>query len=194
MAKGKAKGRRKTVDKWKKKQWFTILASKIFDKKPLAETPAEKAINLESRTIKITLDKLTGQRNKRDITITFKADNIQGQNINTKISKFELGKSLLRLVRRRNSKIGLVEKIPVKEGDAKISLVTVTHKKATQSQKTAIRKIMFEELNKLKGKDFEDVVKELLLENFVGKILKKANSICIIKKVVVAKAVFIKSK
>ena len=59
MAEKGAKGRRKTVDKWKKKKWYTITASKIFNKKPLGETPVEKPVNLASRTIKITKPLLT---------------------------------------------------------------------------------------------------------------------------------------
>jgi ribosomal protein S3AE len=190
-----AKGRRKTVDKWKKKSWYTIVSSKTFSKKPLCETPAEKAHHLENRTYKITLDRLTGQRMRRDVSVYFKYDNVQGQTINTKVSKFEVTKSTLgRLIRRRNSKVASFVKIGVVGGDARVSVVVVTGRKATQRQKTSIRAITDKEIDTLKGKDFEAVVEELLLGKFAGVLAKKAAKICIIKKVVVSKATFTKAK
>jgi ribosomal protein S3AE len=190
-----SKGRRKTVDKWKKKSWYTITASRIFDKKPLGETPAEKLVNLPGRTMKITMDRLTGQRTRRDISIYFKYGDVQGQTISTKISKFLVNKATLgRLVRRRNSKVASFVKIPVIGGDARITVVVVTARKATQKQKTSIRGITDQELAALRGKDFEDVVEELLLGKFAGNLSRKAGKVCIIKKVVVSKASFTEAK
>ena len=143
MADKGAKGRRKTVDKWKKKKWFTITASKIFNKKPLGETPVEKPVNLTGRTIKVTLDTLTGQRARRDVSVYFKTSDVQGQTITTKISKFEVSKGALsRTIRRRNSKVGLVKKIPVAGGEARINIIVITGRKANQNQRTGIRALI----------------------------------------------------
>ncbi|MBT4870694.1 MAG: hypothetical protein HON47_03915 [Candidatus Diapherotrites archaeon] len=195
MAEKGAKGRRKTVDKWKKKKWYTITASKIFNKKPLGETPVEKPVNLASRTIKITLDVLTGQRARRDVTVYFKTSDVQGQTISTKVSKFEVSKGALsRTIRRRNSKVALVEKIPVVGGEARVTIIVITGRKANQKQKTGIRALISEQAKDLKGKEFEDVVKEVLLEGFGNDLFKKATKICSIKKVVIAKASFTEAK
>ena len=190
-----AKGRRKTVDKWKKKSWYTIVSSKIFDKKPLCQTPAEKPIHLTGRTFKVTMDRLTGQRTKRDVAVYFKYDSVQGQTINTKVSKFEVTKSTLgRLIRRRNSKVASFIKLQSVGGDARVSIIVVTARDATQRQKTSIREITEKETNSLKGKEFESIVNELLLGKFAGDLAKKASKICMIKKVVVSKAVFSEAK
>lgn len=187
--------RRKTVDKWKKKKWFLIKASKLFDGKVLAETPAEKPINLTGRTIRVTLDKLTGQRTKRDTTIHFKTFDVQGQNINTKISRFSLAKSTIgRLIRRGNSKIMVVERIPVIGGEARITMIVVSLNKATNAQKAGVMKIMKEKLSAFKGNDFEEVVNELLLGKISGNIFKEAEKVCMVKKVIAYKAIFTESK
>ena len=189
------KARRKTVDKWKKKKWFSIKASKLFDGKDLGETPAEKPIQLTNRTIKVTLDKLTGQRQKRDIIVHFKADTIQGQTINTKISKFEMTKSSVgRMLRRRNSKVMLVEKVNVEGGDARITIIAITARKATAAQKTGIRAIIKEHTKKFHGKDFEAIVKELLMGNFATAVYKDAGKVFMVKKVVVYKASYTPAK
>lgn len=187
--------RRKTVDKWKKKKWFLVKASRIFDSKVLAETPAEKPINLTGRTLKVTLDKLTGLRMKRDTSIYFRTFDIQGQNINTKISKFELSKSSIgRLIRRGNSKVMVVESIPVIGGEARVSLVAITVKKTTNAQKAGLRKMMKEKLMSFNGKDFEEVVQELILGKFTNNVFKDIEKICMIKKVIAFKATFTESK
>jgi small subunit ribosomal protein S3Ae len=189
------KGRRKTVDKWKKKKWFTIAASKLFDKKPLGETPAEKPINIAGRTIKITLDVLTGQRARRDVMIFFKTTDVQGQTINTKISKYEVNKgSLSRTIRRRSSKVGLVTVVPSVGGEAKLNVIVITGGKATRKQEAGIRAIISSQVKTLSGKDFEEIVKETLLGNFANDLGKKAAKIYIVKKVIVAKASFTETK
>lgn len=189
------KGRRKTVDKWKKKKWYTITASKIFNKKPLAETPVERPVNLTGRTIKVTLDILTGQRARRDVAVFFKTSDVQGTNISTKVSKFEVNKGALsRTVRRRNSKVGLVEKIPVIGGEARVNIMVITGRMANQKQKTGIRAIISEHAKVLYGKDFEDLVQEVLLGGFGNDLFKKAAKICSVKKVIIAKATFTGTK
>jgi small subunit ribosomal protein S3Ae len=195
MADKGAKGRRKTVDKWKKKKWFTITASKIFNKKPLGETPVEKPVNLTGRTIKVTLDVLTGQRARRDVVVYFKTNDVQGQTISTKVSKFEVNKGALnRSIRRRNSKVGLVKKIPVVGGEARVNIIVITANKANQKQKTGIRALIDEQAKSLNGKDFEAVVNDLLLTGFSNDLFKKAAKIISIKKVIVAKASFTEAK
>jgi len=46
----------RTADKWKKKQWYNIIAPAEFDKVVIGETVAEKPKNIEGRIIKIDLD------------------------------------------------------------------------------------------------------------------------------------------
>jgi len=191
----KSSGARKTVDKWKKKKWFTILASKIFDKKPLGETPGEKPKNIMGRTFKTTMDVVTGQRTKRDYVLSFKVNDIQGQTASTSISGFEVNKGTLgRTVRRRNSKVALHENLPVAGGEAVTTVIVVTDRKATNAQKAGVQKIMKEHLAQLAGKDFEVLTQELLLGNFSNDLFKKASKVCPVKKVIVAKATFYASK
>jgi len=191
----KSSGARKTVDKWKKKKWFTILSSKIFDKKPLCETPGEKPKNIMGRTFKTTMDMVTGQRTKRDYVLSFKVNDIQGQNASTVISGFEVNKGTLgRTVRRRNSKVALHENLPVVGGEAITTILVVTDRKATNAQKAGVQKIIKEHLAPLAGKDFEILTQELLLGNFSNDLFKKALKVCPIKKVIVAKSTYSQSK
>ena len=191
----KASASRKTVDKWKKKKWFNVVSSKIFDKRPLGDTPGEKPKNIMGRVMRTTLDTVTGQRAKRDYLISFKINDVQGQTASTVISTFEINKGTLgRTIRRRNSKVSLVRRIPVVGGEALTNIVVVTDRKATNAQKTGIRKLIQEQAATLNGKDFELLVQELLLGNFSNELFKKALKVCAVKKVIVSKSTFIESK
>jgi len=191
----KASAARKTVDKWKKKKWFSIVASKIFDRKPLGETPGEKPKNIMGRTFKSTLDIVTGQRAKRDYMVSFKINDIQGQTASTVISEFSVNKGTLgRTIRRRNSKVGIVKRVPVVGGEAMTTVLVITERKAPNEQKTAIRKIIEEQLATLNGKDFELLVQELLLGNFSNELFKRASKIYPVKKVIVSKSTFFETK
>ena len=191
----KASAARKTVDKWKKKKWFNVLSSKVFDKKPLGETPGEKPKNIMGRTFKCTLDVVTGQRTKRDYMMSFKINDIQGQTASTVISEFVVNKGTLgRTIRRRNSKVALVKRIPVVGGEAITTILVITDRKATNAQKAGVQKIMKEHIQPLAGKDFEVVTQELLLGNFSNDLFKKAIKVCPIKKVIVAKSTYSQSK
>ncbi len=191
----KASAARKTVDKWKKKKWFNVVSSKIFDRKPLGETPGEKPKNVMGRTMRTTLDNITGQRAKREYVVSFKINDIQGQTASTVVSEFEVNKGTLgRTIRRRNSKVGLVERIPVLGGEAMTTVVVITDRKATNAQKAILRKMTKEQLETLKGRDFELVAQELLLGNFSNELFKNASKICPIKKVIVSKSTFTETK
>jgi small subunit ribosomal protein S3Ae len=191
----KASAARKTVDKWKKKKWFNVTASKIFDKRPLGETPGEKPKNVLGRTMKVTLDTVTGQRMKRDYTVSFKINDVQGQTASTVISEFSVNKGTLgRTIRRRNSKVALVDKVPVVGGEAMTTVVVISERKATNIQKATIRAMIKEQLASLAGKDFELLVQELLLGNFSNDLFKKASKIAPVKKVIVSKSTFTETK
>jgi small subunit ribosomal protein S3Ae len=193
----KAKGAHKGVDKWKKKKWFALNASRAFEGKPLGSCPAEKPKNVIGRTIKVTLDTVSGQRAMRDIAAYFKVFEVQGQNANTKISQFETNKGFLgRTIRRRASKIALIEKIPVKGGNARVTIVAISDRKCTSKQKTGIRKVISEELALVGGreKEFDDVARALLFGGFDNAVFKRAKKICSMKKVIPAKAVFLEAK
>ncbi|MFA6268322.1 MAG: hypothetical protein WCW13_00445 [archaeon] len=191
----KASAARKTVDKWKKKKWFAVLSSKIFDKRPLGETPGEKPKNIMGRIFKVTLDTVTGQRAKRDYMVSFKINDIQGQTASTVVSEFVVNKGTLgRTIRRRNSKVAVVARIPVVGGEAMTTVIVVTDRKATNAQKTGLREIIREHMNSLNGKDFELVVQDLLLGNFSNELFKKALKVCQVKKVIVSKSTFFESR
>ena len=186
---------KRTVDKWKKKQKFSLIAPKSFGNKILGTTFAEKPKLVIKRTITLPLSDLTGQRMKRHISVRFKVVDVQGQNAQTDIVGFRINPGYIsRLIRRRSSKVDLTKKIDCAKGKANITVITVTARKARSAQKTAIRKIVSDLLKKLEGKSFEDLIQELLFGTFSTKVFKESKKIALIKRIEVLKADFVEGK
>lgn len=102
----------KTVDKWKKKKWYTIKTPALMDGREITTTPAEKPEQVMGRTIRMSARDLSGQAKKSHYLITLKVSDVQGLNAQTSLDGFEVPPALIKkYVRRRKSKVDLVQNI-----------------------------------------------------------------------------------
>lgn len=182
---------RRTTDKWKKKKWFTIVASKEFGNKVIGETPAEKVKILDGRVVKTNLGNLTNQRQKRHISVSFKIIKVEGSTANTVLIGHEIGPSYLgRMVRRRSSKIETVQTVITKDKQSvKVKTVAITARKSKKNQKTAIRKIMSTIIaDSAKKKTCNQFAQELIFGIISSKIFNDIKKIVPIKRVEIVKS------
>lgn len=189
--KGKPK---RTVDKWKKKKWFTIYAPKLFDQKVVGETVAEKPELLKGRIISVSARDVTNQPRKQHVSLNFKVRDVQALKVYTELVGHEVKPSFLkRMIRRRSSKIETNQIVQLKnESKASVKTVVLSMKKLRERQKTAIRKIMIQKIDYAgKKKDFDDFVQELVFGHVAAKIGNEAKKIALIKRVEVVKSVLI---
>src|SRR3989338_6130015 len=109
--KAKPKAKKKTVDKWKKKIWYTLYAPAYFDNKPLGETIAEKPEQVSNRTIVVSGRDLNPAK-KTNASLRFKVKEVQGNKAYTETMGHEVAEGFVRrLVRRRGSKIECVQDV-----------------------------------------------------------------------------------
>lgn len=107
----------KTVDKWKKKKWYTIKTPTIMDGREITTTPAEKPEQVMGRTIRMSARDLSGQPKKSHYLITMKVSDVQGLSAQTSLVGFEVPPALVKkYVRRRKSKVDLVQNITFSSG------------------------------------------------------------------------------
>ncbi|MDO8428462.1 MAG: hypothetical protein Q7S92_04585 [Candidatus Diapherotrites archaeon] len=190
MAEVQSKKLKATVDKWKKKRWYTVLAPASFDRQLLGETPAAKPNLLENRTIEITLDKVTGDRKQRHITTTFQVVRVEGSNAHTELQGHEIKQSYLsRLIRRRKSKVDTVctaltrdkKQVRVKA----LCLANLVPKK----EESELRRIMDDELmGSAKRRDADQYIQELIFGTIAARIFKRAKNVAIIKRIEIVKS------
>jgi len=188
--------KKKTMDKWKKKKWFEILAPKSFEERKIGETPAEKNSMLVGRTIRVSLDTLTGQRKQRSIKIKFRISSVQETKAFTETCGHEIDRSYIRrLSRRRQSKINTVVGVETKDRKNVAVTAMVLAVKTEREKERKIRKLMekiiAEDADK---KEFEQLMQEFLFGVTAMKILKQAREIARIKRVEIIKTRLLEGK
>ena len=181
----------RTVDKWKKKQWYNIIAPDEFDKKLLGETVAEKPKNLVGRIIKVDLGQLTGQRQKRHISVLFKVKVVEGNNAGCVTLGHKISQGFLnRLVRRRMSKIEVTQTAETAdEKRIKVKSIALSVRKLSKKQKTDISKKTREVVEKsVKKKPFVQVSQEIVFGVVASKLFKQLTKIAPLKRVEIIKS------
>lgn len=195
--KGKKIVKRKTVDKWKKKKWFSLIAPDFFDKQILGETPAEEEEMVQNRVIKLSVAEVTKQPKFGHVSLSFKVKSVSGQKAQTIFVGHEIQDGYIRrLVRRRSSKITVVKDVITKTGEKlRVKAVAFTNRKATGPQETEIRKRMEKELvSDAQKKEFGQFVQELIFGNASSGLFKVIKPIIPIKRVEIQKSQLLEQK
>ena len=186
----KKKKKRRTQDTWKKKKWYTIISPKSFDEKVIGTTPAEADKKIKNRSIKVPLDRITGNISQQFIKINLKTSEIKGQTVHTQLSGFELSKDFVhRNIRRRRSMIRAIPTLITKDRKKiRITLYTFTRRKISTRQKNEIRQKMTELIGKkVKETSFENLIKKCVDGTVRKEIMKEVKKIAPIKGVDVSK-------
>jgi small subunit ribosomal protein S3Ae len=182
---------KRTVDKWKRKKWFKIYSSKEFDKKEIGETPGDKEKSVLGRTIRANFGELTGERQKRHIAITFKVNEVKGQQAFTEIVKHEISPGYInRMVRRRISKVEAVQVITTKDNRrVKVKTIALSQKKLDKRQETAIRREIAESIEKSsKRREFAPFIQLVVFGVLASKLFKDLKKIAPLKRVEIVKS------
>lgn len=182
--------KRKGVDKWKTKKWFTVLAPATFNNAVIAHTPGEEAEGLMGRTVHVSARDLTGNIKKNQLMLAFKVNNVQGLNAFTAFDAIEVQPSALRrLVRRRSTKVESVDDVMCKDGvRARIKSVALSANKISRPQQAAVRRILHAEAAEFAAAtDFEAVLNLCATSDPIAKAIDKARKIAPMKRVDVLK-------
>jgi len=187
----------RTSDKWKKKQWYNIIAPAEFDKAMIGETVAEKPKNVEGRIIKVDLGQLTGQRQKRYIGVLFKIEKVEGNNAGCKTLGHEASPGFIsRLVRRRMSKIEIVQTLRTADNKRiKVKTIALSVRKLSKKQETDIGKKMAEMMKEtVLKKPYVQASQEMIFGAMASKIFKVLTKIAPLKRVEIIKSRVLEGK
>jgi small subunit ribosomal protein S3Ae len=196
-AKPQQKARKKSVDKWKKKSWYTIIAPEEFERKELGETISEKPENVVGRVVNITAGELANQPKKSHIHIKFKVVNVTANKAHAEAVGHTIKDTYLkRIIRRRSSKIMIVGTYASKDKkNFSIKTIIVTEKKASNRQKASILKKANEIVAKfISNLESKKVVEELVFGNLPNKIFPEIKKIVPIKRIEIVNSALLKAK
>ncbi len=170
--------------KIKKKNWYPIIAPKMFRNAVLGETLLVESKLAIGKPVKANLANLIGDFKKQHINIKFVVDNVQENKAYTSVSGYEMiAASVKRLTRRRRDKIELSFLSKTADNkDIRIKVLIFTLSLTSGSVKRALNNqaltIMKKEISKLK---FEDLISDIITNKFQKSLVMKLKKIYPIK-------------
>jgi len=157
----------KTIDKWRKKRYFSILAPNIFQERELGNAMAYESASLKGRAIETNLMVLTGNVKKQDINITFKVVSVKGDTAFTFIDKYEVSPAAIkRKVRRGRDRLDESFQCVTKDNRiVRIKPLIITGVKTSRSVKAALRKETIQFIiNSIRRVDYDTLILDILNE------------------------------
>jgi small subunit ribosomal protein S3Ae len=183
-------------DKWKLKKWFTILAPKTFGEVVLGSTPAYDVSQSLNRKVETTLYDLTGDFSLVYVHLYFKVVGYDGDKLLTMFAGHELSRDYIRsLVRRKSSKIDAIIDVQTKDGYVlRVKGLALTTYRAHRSQKTAIRKIIWDIVSKKATEStFDQYIQDIVFGKIANDIFQEAKKIYPLRKVEIEKTKVLKT-
>ncbi len=103
---GKSSKEGKTIDIWKRKKWYTLIAPKAFKETVLGETPALESKMVIGREANLSLMAVLGDMKKQNISVSFVVQKVTGEKAFTEVRSYELVPAhLKRMVRRGRDRL-----------------------------------------------------------------------------------------
>ncbi len=178
--KKKEKDSRRVVDKFSLKSWYKIISPEMFGAEEIAETPAADPEYVIGRTLETTLMELVGDYKKMHVKLTFKVNEVKGENAYTQFYGHEYTRDYLRsMIRRRRTRIDGIFNSTTKDGaKVRVSVIALTPFRCKASHERAIRKIMEDTIVKKADKmPFDKFVTDLVAGKIATEIYKKSKKI-----------------
>ena len=192
MASTNKKGNKKrTVDNWKRKKWYTISADSLFENRELGKTVSLDSKNLNGRIIKKTLNEITNNIRDSNYELSFKITKVVAGNAQTELILMNTKPVYLkRIARRGTSKIENVIFVTTKDGkNLKLKVVFVSGKKyPTPLRKEARNQIKDFYTQEIKSKTLKEAWNDIVYQKFTEKAKKKLVKLGYVRTVIVAKA------
>jgi small subunit ribosomal protein S3Ae len=183
--------KKRVRDKWRSKDWFSVVAPQYFGATELGSVPADESSRLIGRVVDATLYDLTNDFAHQYLKMYFQVSDIEGKVARTIFKGHEYSRDYLRsLVRRKTTRIDMLQNVTTKD-DYKVRLAvcafTLTRIRTTQEQ--AIRGIMKGIVDeKAKTLTFDQFVQEVVLGKIASDIYNEAKKVAPMRHVGIRKS------
>jgi len=163
-----------------KKQWYEIIAPKMFGEKVLDETLAVEPKHLIGRKIYVNLADFTNDYSKFYVKLIFQIDRVEGTKAYTKfVGHDTMRERVYRLVQRRGRRVDCVQDVRTKDGvNLRVKTIFMLIRRVGTSMKKDARKKTYEIVeNAAKENTFEELMKLILGAGLQQKIRKECSKI-----------------
>ena len=181
----------KVRDKWKLKQWVTVLASPSFGNAPIGRVPITDVERPAGRVVETTLyDILKQDPQHYSFKLYFQIDKVDGDTAYTILKGHEFSREYLRsLIRRGSSMSDFIRDYKTKDGyTVRVYTIALSQGRMNSSKKHEIRmiidKIMEERAASL---SYDQFVQETVLQKLASDVYNEAKRITRLRHVGVRK-------
>lgn len=181
----------KVRDKWKLKQWVTVLASPSFGNAPIGRVPITDVEKPAGRVVETTLyDILKQDPQHYSFKLYFQIDKVDGDTAYTILKGHEFSREYLRsLIRRGSSMSDFIKDYKTKDGyTVRVYTIALSQGRMNSSKKHEIRmiidKIMEERAASL---TYDQFVQETVLQKLASDVYNEARKVTRLRHVGVRK-------
>lgn len=176
--------KKRVRDKWRDKDWYTIVAPTYFGGTELGTVPSDDSSRLVGRVVDATLYDLTNDFAHQYLKMSFQVSEIDGKTAKTVFKGHEYSRDYLRsLVRRKTTRIDTIQSITTKDGyQLRVAVCAFTLTRIRTTQEHVIRSIM-KRIVEEKGKTltFAQFVQEVVLGKIASDIYNEAKKVAPIR-------------
>jgi len=183
--------KRGVKDKWRGKDWYSIVAPSYFGGTDLGSIPSDDTSKLVGRVVDSTLYELTNDFAHQYLKMYFQISNVEGKTAQTIFRGHEYSRDYLRsLVRRRTTRIDVLVNITTKDGyQIRLAVCAFTLSRIRTTQEHAIRAIMRRTVEeKAKELNFDQYVQEIVLGKIASDIYNEAKKVVPLRHVGIRKS------
>ena len=183
--------KKRVRDKWRDKDWFTIVAPPYFGGTELGSVPSDEANGLVGRVVDSTLYELTNDFAHQYLKMSFQVSEVEGKTARTIFRGHEYSRDYLRsLVRRRTTRIDVIINITTRDGyQIRLAVCAFTLSRIRTTQEHTIRAIMRRTVEqKSKELNFDQYVQEIVLGKIASDIYNEAKKVAPLRHVGIRKS------
>lgn len=172
--------KKRVRDKWRDKDWFTIVAPSYFGGTELGAVPSDDAPRLVGRVVDATLYDLTNDFAHQYLKMSFQVSEVEGKTARTIFKGHEYSRDYLRsLVRRKTTRIDTILSVVTKDGfHVRVAVCAFTLTRIRTTQEHAIRAIMTRIVEeKAKVLTFDQFVQEVVLGKIASDVYNEAKRV-----------------
>ncbi len=182
--------KKKVIDTWKLKTWYSVLAPKFLGEVEIAKTPASDEDKLINRVIILPLKEVSHDIAHIYTNIKLRVFEIKGKTAFTKFIGHEISKEYLStLVRRHRDALHVVYPVKSRDGvEFTVKILLVTAVPCSNSQKTALRNALKKEVEaKVAATDFGKFITEALYGRLGAELSQKLKRIAPVRRIEIKK-------
>lgn len=183
--------KKRVRDKWRGKDWYSIVAPPYFGGTELGSVPSDAPDRLVGRVVDATLYDLINDFAHQYLKMFFQVSEIDGKTAKTIFKGHEYSRDYLRsLVRRRTTRIDIILTITTKdEYKVRIAVSAFTLTRIRTTQEHAVRALMRRIVEeKAKTLTFDQFIQEVVLGKIASDVYNDAKKVAPLRHVGIRKS------